>query len=630
MSRISGWKSLAAVTATILIMNIGAVGMTTGRVEAATIHVPGDYATISGAIAAASAGDTIYVAAGTYNENLNVNKSLTLTGQDSTTVVVTAANPAASVFNVTADSVNISKFTVSGASGGGQAGIFLGAGISYCNISNNILSSNFDGIWLGSGSHHNTLTGNTLSGNYQGFEVYISNYNTFSGNNASTNNNYGFKIDSGDHNTYINNIANSNTKYGFYVVTGDGGGATNTTFTNNTANLNTQYGIRINGGSGYTFTGNTFNLNVIAGFRLKDAITNLGIQNNNITNNPIGIDIDVSVADVTSWTITYNNFSGNSTCAISNTAVAGTLNAVNNWWGSNSGPGPVGPGTGDKITDRITYSPWAVQSKQALSPGGTIVIATNQGALTDITITNLNTLPRLTLACTRPYGIISFKVINLAPGATVVLTFTFPKTPPPDLQFWKYIHNTWINCSSLLGNITPGNKTVTITIKDGGLGDNDGVANGYIADPGTFVIPDSVVTTPFGASTPAIPAQQAPIALPTVSVTSAKVISSTRVIAELQNFSGTSATTRMVLYVDGKDFDRHDVTLAPGDTTTVNFDISKLQPGIHTIAVNNVTAGEVNTSDVPVTLIVILTVCMVLAAAGTFLFFSRKKKRSWD
>ncbi|QAA76238.1 MAG: hypothetical protein BIP78_0472 [Candidatus Bipolaricaulis sibiricus] len=47
---------------------------------AATINVPGDYPTIQAAISAAEPGDTIIVAAGTYIENLNITKAVTISG----------------------------------------------------------------------------------------------------------------------------------------------------------------------------------------------------------------------------------------------------------------------------------------------------------------------------------------------------------------------------------------------------------------------------------------------------------------------------------------------------------------------------------------------------------------------
>lgn len=319
-----------------------------------------DYTVIQTAIDDSSAGDTITVAAGIYVENVNVDESLTLTGASSATVTVIAADSSAHVFFVTANSVDISGFTVSGATVGGRAGIYLNAGVSLCNIHDNILTSNFDGIWLGAGSSSNTLTNNTLTNNYQGFEVYISNNNTFTSNIASSNDNYGFKIDSGDGNEFTGNTANSNTKFGFYVVTGDGGGVSNTTFTGNTANLNTTYGIRINGGSGTTLTSNTFDSNGVSGIRLKETMTTLTLENNSFTNNPIGIEITDSVDDVSTWTVNYNNIVGNTSYGISNAAVAGTLDATNNYWGDASGPTHVsnGLGTGDAVSDYVDFIPW--------------------------------------------------------------------------------------------------------------------------------------------------------------------------------------------------------------------------------------------------------------------------------
>ena len=326
--------------------------------------------TIQEGITAVDPGGTVYVASGTYNENVTVSKSITLTGAGSGTTTVTAANAAVSVFNVTASSVNISGFTVSGATGGGQAGIYLGAGVTLCNIHDNILTGSFDGIWLGSGSNHNTITSNTTSNNTnQGFEVYISSDNTFTNNTANSNTAYGFKIDSGNNNVFTGNTANSNGKYGFYVVEGDGGGATNSTFTNNTANSNTQYGMRMNGGSGNTLIGNTFNLNVIDGIKLKEDIPSLTLTNNSFTNSQIGIEIDVSVANgIPAWTVSSNTITGN-TLSISN-AGTGTLNAINNWWGNATGPthsSNLG-GTGDAVSDNVNFTPWLVNPVGYVAP----------------------------------------------------------------------------------------------------------------------------------------------------------------------------------------------------------------------------------------------------------------------
>ena len=54
-----------------------------------TIHVPGDQATIQGAINVANNGDTVLVAPGTYYENINFNgKAITVTSSGGPSVTI--------------------------------------------------------------------------------------------------------------------------------------------------------------------------------------------------------------------------------------------------------------------------------------------------------------------------------------------------------------------------------------------------------------------------------------------------------------------------------------------------------------------------------------------------------------
>lgn len=79
----------------------------TGVAGAATITVNAsggaDYTRIQDAVNAGSNGDTIMVAAGVYNENVFVNKSVSLVGAGAEVTVVNASNPEDHVFNITAN-----------------------------------------------------------------------------------------------------------------------------------------------------------------------------------------------------------------------------------------------------------------------------------------------------------------------------------------------------------------------------------------------------------------------------------------------------------------------------------------------------------------------------------------------
>ncbi len=81
--------------------------------HATTITVPDDFATIQEGIDAATAGDTISVKVGTYNEKLTIDKPLVLIGQAMNCTFI-QGNDTGTVVSVTSSHVEIKKFTISG------------------------------------------------------------------------------------------------------------------------------------------------------------------------------------------------------------------------------------------------------------------------------------------------------------------------------------------------------------------------------------------------------------------------------------------------------------------------------------------------------------------------------------
>ena len=109
-------------------------------------------------------GHTIFVKEGTYYENLVINKSISLIGENNVTTTIDG-NTTATVVAVTTDNATVSQFTIQNA-GDRYAGISLSS--SGNKVSENIISNNWCGISLEHYSAYNLIAGNNITNNLNG------------------------------------------------------------------------------------------------------------------------------------------------------------------------------------------------------------------------------------------------------------------------------------------------------------------------------------------------------------------------------------------------------------------------------------------------------------------------------
>ncbi|MCX6667766.1 MAG: right-handed parallel beta-helix repeat-containing protein [Euryarchaeota archaeon] len=162
----------------------------------------GNYTTISAAINDASNGDTIYVYSGEYSRKLEINKILTITGENRENTII-SGDEAGNVVKITANYVNISGFTIQNAVGIEMKCIMMDK-VQNCKINNNIIKNSSDGIYLFD-SDVNTISGNIIKDNgVYGILTSYSDNNIFENNQIYYNQN-GISIGSNGNNNQIYN-----------------------------------------------------------------------------------------------------------------------------------------------------------------------------------------------------------------------------------------------------------------------------------------------------------------------------------------------------------------------------------------------------------------------------------------
>lgn len=201
-------KKASLVVIAILFMSTFFLAMTIlpNSVRATTLYVggpgPGNFTTIQDAVNASSPGDTIYVYSGTYFENVIVNETLSLIGEDRNTTVIDGGGTG-DVISIVSDWVNVTGFTITN---GGVSSNDAGIEVSFSSnslISNVTALNSSIGILLLS-SNDNRIVDSYAFNNTEGIYLELSDHNNISFSDAINNRN-GIHLDNSNNNTVMYN-----------------------------------------------------------------------------------------------------------------------------------------------------------------------------------------------------------------------------------------------------------------------------------------------------------------------------------------------------------------------------------------------------------------------------------------
>ena len=287
----------------IILLFIGAgiipstVGIKKEKTQIQTIK-SGGY--IQSLIDNASDGDTIYIPSGIYYENIIINKSISLIGEDKNTTIINGGL-SRSVVNINANWVDINGFTLKNSSDeyGEDAAIILEA--SYSTIKNNILVNVSDGIFL-SGCH-NSIISNLIETERDGAGINLaeSSNNLIDGNQIFYSNIgillFGYWVGCS------NNIISNNSFFctGFLDLGSFYDENVNNTFLNNSVN-----------GKPFIYLENESNIVIDnAGQIILINCENITIKNQNLSNTTMGINLDkTNNTFISNCTINANSHDG--------------------------------------------------------------------------------------------------------------------------------------------------------------------------------------------------------------------------------------------------------------------------------------------------------------------------------
>ena len=229
---------------------------------------PNNYSKIQDAINDSDNGDTIFVYNGIYYENVIVNKSVFLNGQNIySTIIDGGKRHDFDTVYISADDVTLSGFTIQNSGedpSSPDCGVFIHSS---------------DGI---------TIIGNRIINNNGGLKLHYSNHNIVS-NNYISQNKFGISIRGRTLNTIISdNIINENEGNGIHC--GSDYEVCNNEISGNQICYNEESGIYIPCGNHYLIYGNNIHGNRFNGIWIINDCSNHSIIGNDIYYNEVGIE----------------------------------------------------------------------------------------------------------------------------------------------------------------------------------------------------------------------------------------------------------------------------------------------------------------------------------------------------
>jgi parallel beta-helix repeat protein len=331
--------------------------------SATTIYVDDsggkDYTTIKGAINAASAGDTIYVYNGVYNENFLITKQITLVGESNqSTIVRGVGNPNDPGIAITSNYVSVSYLRIENFGCGIFASPVSNTNIIYTTITDSI-------IW---GAYiegdNNIVSGNTI--------INCKNSGTYS-DPSIPKESYGISV-TGNNNIFtsnvITNISSSKKSYGIY-----GRGSYNVFSYNKITDIKDSQGFNSEGMDLYG-TGNVISYNIINNNDYSIGIVGSSTYNdvlqNTLTNSTYG-----AIIFGTYHTIKFNNLMNSSIMILQgeNTVLDNTINNKPLLYYKNINA-TVSPQVLDNVYANgiILYNCSGVKIKNSSIDGGSIIL----------------------------------------------------------------------------------------------------------------------------------------------------------------------------------------------------------------------------------------------------------------